>query len=591
MYIKRIQIANYGPIERLDITLPINDLAPLPIVLVGENGSGKSLFLSHIVNGLTFAQQQAFPQSPEVEADKVFKLRSAQYVAHGKEFSFARVDFADNLWTGELQLKRLKQDYGNETPKGIQGTDAEGLWKGMHETSSSWFDLGGFDNGFQVEKVFGSNCILFFPPDRFEDPAWLNEANLNARAEHVGNIRFVGSTDRKILNYSPLRGNQNWLFDLIYDANLLEPSPIGNRGHAAQLYQVVLAIVREMIVRKENVRLGIGPRHNRAVSIMSGNQVLVPNIFQLSSGEASLLNMFLSILRDYDLTRNRFTQAEDLAGVVVVDEIDLHLHSRYQYEVLPKLIKMFPKVQFIVTSHSPLFVLGLQEVLGEEGFGLYLLPEGQSISPEEFSEFGAAYQALANTRRHSDETRAAVREAQKPLIFVDGKTDVEYLKKAVELLGFGSLLDEAEFRDGGGMLGNIWKGVTKHHVEHKKVIVLHDPEENVHCQKRENVYRRRIGKLEDHPIQKGVENLFSKATMGRAGEDKPAFIDINPAGQGRERGAPVTISETWTVNADEKTNLCNWLCENGTAEDFQHFQPILEMLREIIEEVSEKPVE
>ena len=45
------------------------------------------------------------------------------------------------------------------------------------------------------------------------------------------------------------------------------------------------------------------------------------------------------------------------------------------------------------------------------------------------------------------------------------------------MLGFSELLDTAEFRDGGGILKKIWTGLTRDHVEHQKVIVLHDPEE------------------------------------------------------------------------------------------------------------------
>ena len=81
MYAKHVQIANYGPIERLSITFPIDEDGPKPIVLVGENGSGKSVLLSHIVNGLMLAQQSAYPDTPEVEVGKVYKLRSPQYAA------------------------------------------------------------------------------------------------------------------------------------------------------------------------------------------------------------------------------------------------------------------------------------------------------------------------------------------------------------------------------------------------------------------------------------------------------------------------------------------------------------------------------
>jgi len=41
------------------------------------------------------------------------------------------------------------------------------------------------------------------------------------------------------------------------------------------------------------------------------------------------------------------------SGIVLIDEIDLHLHPRWQQEIVPALRRTFPSVQFIVTTHSP----------------------------------------------------------------------------------------------------------------------------------------------------------------------------------------------------------------------------------------------
>jgi predicted ATP-binding protein involved in virulence len=43
-------------------------------------------------------------------------------------------------------------------------------------------------------------------------------------------------------------------------------------------------------------------------------------------------------------------------GIVLIDEIDLHLHPRWQRVIIPKLREYFPEIQFVVTTHSP-FVL------------------------------------------------------------------------------------------------------------------------------------------------------------------------------------------------------------------------------------------
>ena len=48
------------------------------------------------------------------------------------------------------------------------------------------------------------------------------------------------------------------------------------------------------------------------------------------------------------------------------------------------------------------------------------------------------------------------------------------------------------------------------------------------------------------------------------------------------KASTITVPETWTVNKDEKTNLCRWLCDNGTADDFEHFKPTLRVLKDIL---------
>ena len=49
-------------------------------------------------------------------------------------------------------------------------------------------------------------------------------------------------------------------------------------------------------------------------------------------------------------------------AVVLVDEIDLHLHPKWQRDLVPTLSKIFPKVQFIVTTHSPHVLQSMEDV-------------------------------------------------------------------------------------------------------------------------------------------------------------------------------------------------------------------------------------
>ena len=116
MYANRVQIINYGPISQLDIEFPFDGDFPKPVVLVGQNGSGKSILLSHIVNGLTSAKDIAFPETPEVEVGKVFKVRSPLYIRPGSEWYFAKVDYENTLSMGEITARSLKRELQSASP-------------------------------------------------------------------------------------------------------------------------------------------------------------------------------------------------------------------------------------------------------------------------------------------------------------------------------------------------------------------------------------------------------------------------------------------------------------------------------------------
>ena len=71
--------------------------------------------------------------------------------------------------------------------------------------------------------------------------------------------------------------------------------------------------------------------------------------------------------------------------------------------------------------------------------------------------------------------------------------------------------------------------------------------------------------------------------MEKALAHKADFIDIEEQHSKTERGQQVLIAEKWTVNEDEKTNLCNWLCDEGTVDDFRSFEEPLNMIQDIID--------
>lgn len=85
------------------------------------------------------------------------------------------------------------------------------------------------------------------------------------------------------------------------------------------------------------------------------------NLSQLSDGERGVLSIVLDIAK-------RITQANPLLvnplsegkGIILIDELDLHLHPKWQRTVVNNLIRTFPNCQFIATTHSPQIIPSLE---------------------------------------------------------------------------------------------------------------------------------------------------------------------------------------------------------------------------------------
>jgi hypothetical protein len=89
--------------------------------------------------------------------------------------------------------------------------------------------------------------------------------------------------------------------------------------------------------------------------------VATPNatgrLAHLSSGYQAIMALALDIMSVMHVAWQDMDAAE---GIVLVDEIDAHLHPRWKMRVIDRLRRVFPRIQFIVTSHEPLTLRGLE---------------------------------------------------------------------------------------------------------------------------------------------------------------------------------------------------------------------------------------
>ena len=99
------------------------------------------------------------------------------------------------------------------------------------------------------------------------------------------------------------------------------------------------------------------------------------SLAQLSDGERSFFALLGDIVRRLALANPDLGNPLEGPGVVLIDELELHLHPTWQREVVEKLRTTFPNIQFIGTTHSPFVIQSLR------------LGELINLDPDEFGDY------------------------------------------------------------------------------------------------------------------------------------------------------------------------------------------------------------
>lgn len=89
-----------------------------------------------------------------------------------------------------------------------------------------------------------------------------------------------------------------------------------------------------------------------------GKRIRVPATW-LSQGYQTLIAWLADVVGQILLEAKEPIEAADMEGTVLVDEIDLHLHPTWQLRLIPALKKVFPRLQFIATTHSAMVLPAL----------------------------------------------------------------------------------------------------------------------------------------------------------------------------------------------------------------------------------------
>lgn len=445
MYLKSIHIENYGPIDNIQYSCKFDENGnPQPLVLIGRNGCGKTLLLSNIVHSLVEMKRKHYKDIMEVSEDKYYRVGSKSYIKRDASYSYINIDYSCNKSHTDL----ITNNYTVFKDKIYNAN----IHKKISINDSHLKETGFYSNTEKVDqKDINDNVYLYFPVDRYYVPKWYNEEN---KSPHISIHRnFIGKSSSNIICQDLLQNIESWILDVLIDKFIYEEQTStengktikhGYWGKNTNIQSSINSILSKIFYgRYASVRIGVLPKQNsqRSITIIGTGKdgiehEIVSSFANLSSGEVMLFSIACMILKEYDrITNNPDSKLEDISGIVLIDEIDIHLHSDFAKNIAPQLVQLFPKIQFIISSHSPFFLLGMNELF-QDRCQFLSLPTGVLMeNVEQFEEIRKCYNIIDDGYNKLEESLALYKEhvadITKPLIITEGKTDWKHFKNAL----------------------------------------------------------------------------------------------------------------------------------------------------------------
>lgn len=313
VFIKRIHIEKVRHLRDVDIVASEDPDQPKHIIFTGKNGSGKTSLLDAIAGYL-------------------------KAIASGKGPAY----YGKFVSQDESNLRSLRSRLGSagdirDTEKRLEG------WRQQLAAARNGLDLTFNIPEDEVYSLFDSGrCIFaYFKARRAFD------------AEQPKHIEKVEFKERYAIDESPRSQFVKYLLDLKMTQALAASNGKAEKAQEIQRWFDGLQGILRDIYEDDSLTIEFDEETYRFSIIEQGREPFDFN--ETSDGFSAVLDIIVDLM--LRMTKERARSLDfDLPGIVLIDEVENHLHLSLQKKVLPFLAGLFPNIQFVVSTHSP-FVL------------------------------------------------------------------------------------------------------------------------------------------------------------------------------------------------------------------------------------------
>jgi len=352
MYLKHIAIKNIGPISKLNIELPFTeDGNPKPIIFVGENGTGKTITLSQIIDSFYEISGSIFSDIKYSQGMgyKYYKISGDTNIKNEESAGFSALQFKNDEnkieyfdKVGDIKTNDFKE-YISDFSLTCTASRNEKKITNIDEKLKKILD-----------NDWLNNVYFYQPAYRYEEPFWKVD-DFKKKVLFSDEQRYNGKLGKEIEIISSLNKNKAFLMDLVLDQEVYN----NDTSHKV-LWNNINTILKE-ILQNKHVRFGIGERGNTRVGITIDNKLSI-SIDNLSLGESVLLNLFINIIRhscqneskplNYHRTHSNSVVARNklLPKETIPDYFKMHKYIIEEFDISEKTLKFM--IESVEAGHK-----------------------------------------------------------------------------------------------------------------------------------------------------------------------------------------------------------------------------------------------